>query len=1079
MAPLDFLRRNKPKTAAPKPRGESGRFHTDGFLDFDEINAALTGPRGIEKFDEMWRTDGDCRRALTMVVTPIVAGTWTVEPFADDEQEPTTEDEEVAAFVEWALTEHMRPKLNGHLWQAMTVAGRAGFAPFEQVYERARWRDRDVITLATLDLRLPKTIQRWPQSGHELQAVEQYATSTGATVLMAREDLVYYRFGAEGDNWEGQALDAATPIPTPDGWRTMGDLQPGDRVFDERGAIRHVTARRDWTDRPCYAVHLSSGETVIADANHQWLSHTHKARHRGGEPELLTTEQMATSLRYGGVANHALPLTRPVDHVAQHLPIDPYVLGYWLGDGNTDSSVITSADPEVADEFTRRGFPTTKAESARYRWKVGGDLQFKLRALGVLGNKHVPAAYLHGSIAQRLDLLRGLMDSDGNVGGKRDQRAEFSNTNCLLADAVMELVWGLGGRGTVRRVNRAGVRAIMGRDCRVKDVYRVCFHLPEHCPFWLPRKADRYDSTRARARDFHYVESIVAVSRRGTICIEVDSPSHLFLCGRTMVPTHNSLLRPAYKHWRMKDAIERIQAIGIERASIGIPTGYPPTGASTEDLATFEDFLENVRANDSSYFLAPGPRADHMKTADGTQGWFWEFVTPSQTEGAATAIDAALKYHKAQIDGVVVAEFMRLGQQGEGARATADVQQDPFYAFCEALASIVIEDEINEALIPRLVDLNFESDRYPQLKCSLIDSTSLEQLAAFVSSLAEKGAIRVEPTLEAYLRDRADLPPADEDAIKEREEQAFQRAQEMAELAKPKPGDKDDDDRPPGRAARGEPPKRTDKPAQLSLDDPITLARQDRELRAWEQAVSLDRIEASIDGARERFEQAAGTHARALAVALARKEPDADGVVGADAVEAMRDLRDAIEAELEGLYLTGRATVVEELGRQRLQNAGFTLAAGDPPGEVPPGERRTLAERAKAAAEAIRAAAVAAVAAARFRRGAGAAVIQANAEASAMAALRGQAMEHASGVLNAGRTHEAEVRSEEIAGSRYTSILDGRRCPSCAAADDDVLRPLDDPVRLARIPPNPDCHGGGRCRCLEAYELLDEAPSYA
>ena len=92
-----------------------------------------------------------------------------------------------------------------------------------------------------------------------------------------------------------------------------------------------------------------------------------------------------------------------------------------------------------------------------------------------------------------------------------------------------------------------------------------------------------------------------------------------------------------------------------------------------------------------------------------------------------------------------------------------------------------------------------------------------------------------------------------------------------------------------------------------------------------------------------------------------------------------------------------------------------------------------------------------------------------------MAALARQAQVHASSVLNAGRTVAGRrLQADEIPGSRYTIILDGRRCPTCAAADDDVLRPLDDPVRLARVPPNPGCQGGGRCRCIEAFQYRDE-----
>ena len=232
--------------------------------------------------------------------------------------------------------------------------------------------------------------------------------------------------------------------------------------------------------------------------------------------------------------------------------------------------------------------------------------------------------------------------------------------------------------------------------------------------------------------------------------------------------------------------------------------------------------------------------------------------------------------------------------------------------------------------------------------------------------------------------------------------------------------------------------------------------------------MSLDRIEQTINDAQARLEAQAGDQARALAVAMARGQK-----------APTNDLSQAIAATLSGLFVTGRHTVVEELQRQRLgQSADWMLDAGGPE-DVPAADARVIAQRAQAAADAIRAATQAALASSAFIRGASDASTQAAAEQAAMGALRSQAQAHASGVLNAGRTTQAAADAGQIKGSRYTSILDGRRCAACALADDDVLRPLDDPVRLARVPPNPDCEGGGRCRCMEAFELLDEAPSDA
>jgi hypothetical protein len=918
---------------------------------------------------------------------PMASGTWEVRPFGDENDPTTPEDEEVAQFVQWALMDHMAPNLYAHIWELWRVVARAGRVPFEQIYEVAQWRDRTVLTLKTLDLRLPRTIQRYIQDGPDLVALEQW-TPNGGQAMLPMRDVVFYRLGAEGDNWEGEALDPATPIATPDGWRTMGDLRPGDKVFDETGSIRYVTARRDWQDRPCYAVTFSSGETVVADANHKWMSHTHKVRHRGGAPELLSTEQMAATAKYGKLNNHAVPLAGALDRPAQHLLIDPYVLGYWLGDGSAAGGMITTADEEVLTLFAERGYPTRPLVGARYGYCVKGGLGKQLIALGLINNKHVPEQYLRGSFEQRYELLRGLMDSDGNVGGKNAQCAEFSNTNRDLADAVLDLTRGLGGRARIQTVLSKGPQMIMGRLATAKDLYRVHFTTPAN-PFCMARKAERWAADKTIPRAYHFIQSIVPVEPRTTVCIEVDSPSHLFLAGRSLLATHNSLLRPAYKHWKYKAALELVEAIGLEKTAVGVPTGYPPRSAAQDELDAFEEFLSTIRANEASFFMAPGPRADHASTVNGTDGWFWEFVTPAQDKAAAVAIDAAIQRHAAKIDAVVLGEFMRLGQQGVGARATADVQQDPFLALVETLAAIVIEAPINTQLIPRLVGLNYSTTRMPKLACSLIDSTSLEELATFASTLAAQGLLRPEPTLEAYLRAKADFPEADEQAIAQQADEAMKRAQEMAALAPEKP-------------APGEKPKPGAKPAEkppTKLDaEPKTLARSDRPLKAWEQTMSLDRIEATIDDAQARLEASAGEQTRALAVAMARGQK-----------ASTTDLEAAIEATLEGLFVTGRATVVEELQRQKLGDLGWMLDAGGPD-EIPPAERKTLRDRAKAIAATIRAQVVAAVASIQIQRGATDASVQASAEAAAMAALRGQAQVHASSVLNAGRTVQATTR---------------------------------------------------------------------
>ncbi|HEU4656313.1 MAG TPA: hypothetical protein VFR97_02255, partial [Capillimicrobium sp.] len=520
-----------------------------------------------------------------------------------------------------------------------------------------------------------------------------------------------------------------------------------------------------------------------------------------------------------------------------------------------------------------------------------------------------------------------------------------------------------------------------------------------------------------------------------------------------------SLLRPAYKHWQRKEGLELMQAQALERSGKGVPTGYPPTQANQDDLDAFEQFLTDVGSDNAGYFLAPGP---HAENADTGQGWRWEFVTPKDAKGSAEGYKVAIDGQSDKIAAAVLQEFMRQGMSKVGTNATAETQQNPFLLMCEALATIVFEAPLNEQLVPRILDANgMRPKRMPKIRCSLIDETTLEELAGYVAQLAEKGAIRPEPTLEAYLRQRADLPPADEDALREQEEAEHERERELLEARGGGPRDGDGD----GTVQEKDAPAR-------KANATRTLRRADRDLKAHELHMSLDRIETAIDGARDRIQQAAGPAVHAVCVELAQRAAAGRAVSHGKPPE---QLVDALEQEVRHLYEQGRLSVREELQRQSSLHIEppVTLGRAD---DV----ARFLRDVAVTAATNIAAAIVSELLRLRARQRPGepavdVAVYQQAAEEAARGAIRHEAQTNASAVVNAGRSDQADDVADLIAGSRYTSILDGNRCDECRRADDDVLRPLDDPVRVARKPPNRMCAGGGRCRCMEAFQLRDEA----
>ncbi|MFN7305326.1 MAG: phage terminase large subunit family protein, partial [Acetobacteraceae bacterium] len=166
----------------------------------------------------------------------------------------------------------------------------------------------------------------------------------------------------------------------------------------------------------------------------------------------------------------------------------------------------------------------------------------RLRMLDLLENKHIPPAYLRASRSQRLDLVRGMMDSDGTItpDGKR---CEFSNADPKLVNGMVELLRSLGYKPNVY-FSASRRKVINGDDLVCQDYWRVSWTAYVEEPmFRLSRKVARMRSIahgrpgRSRRRRIISIEPTDSVPVR---CIEVDSPNHLYLCGKGWVPTHNT-----------------------------------------------------------------------------------------------------------------------------------------------------------------------------------------------------------------------------------------------------------------------------------------------------------------------------------------------------------------------------------------------------------------------------------------------------------------------------------------------------------------------------------------------------------
>lgn len=333
----------------------------------------------------------------------------------------------------------------------------------------------------------------------------------------------------------------------------MGELKPGDVVFDEQGKPCNVVATiGPFWPKAVYKVCFDDGEMIRADAGHEWLTETLAARQSAGRkanrqppnmpqlarpqtrvlPAIVTTEEIFATLtsRKDNTSNHVVRNCAALYLPDVDLPVPPYVMGVWLGDGTRGSGSFTSADAQVVDEVRACGYTVTKFASAKYAYNAHGLIKH-LRTAGVLTEKFIPSAYLRASAAQRLALLQGLMDTDGTA--LPSGACEFYSTSRRLMDNFRELLVSLGLKGQIS----TGRATLNGKDCGEK--YRIKFTTSRPV-FRLCRKLARQKQKECGRTQHRTIVDVQLTETEYVKCITVDSPSHLFLAGYSMVPTHNS-----------------------------------------------------------------------------------------------------------------------------------------------------------------------------------------------------------------------------------------------------------------------------------------------------------------------------------------------------------------------------------------------------------------------------------------------------------------------------------------------------------------------------------------------------------
>ena len=356
-----------------------------------------------------------------------------------------------------------------------------------------------------------------------------------------------------------EPISTKIPAPVPGGYIRMGDLKEGDKIFTHDGSLTTIGKVFDKGVQDIYKITFSDGRTALCGADHLWdvyvMSHGRYVR------KTIDTKSMMKDYKYGKPESfkrryHIPALSAPVEYPHRGVPIDPYTLGALIGNGvlGNRSLSISSGTPEVPYRIAKRnGFVVREDTKSKYRyqfWTDDGETistkDFFIDLPEMVGKlsheKYIPEIYIHNDVQTRMELLQGLMDTDGSIS-YNDGRFGVSYSSCskqLLLD-IQELIRSLGYNGNISEDKRT-------EKYRSSYCGSIIFQVPnEFKPqmFTLPYKlviaCSAVNYKKHRNYDMITVKEIEFSHREEARCIYVTDPSHLYVTNQFIV-THNTTL---------------------------------------------------------------------------------------------------------------------------------------------------------------------------------------------------------------------------------------------------------------------------------------------------------------------------------------------------------------------------------------------------------------------------------------------------------------------------------------------------------------------------------------------------------
>lgn len=370
-------------------------------------------------------------------------------------------------------------------------------------------------------------------------------------------------------------------------------------------------------------------------------------------PKVRTTQEIVDTLFYGkrGDTNHSIPVCGALKMPATTLPIDPYVLGAWLGDGSSAGASITNADQEILDRIEAAGYkigcPYGHSSGAAKIYGIGKlidgtALHTQLRLAGLLLNKHIPKEYLRASVEQRLSLLRGLMDTDGHAG--TNGTIEWCSILPELANSFAELARSLGQKAVIY----CHPAKLYGKWCGYR--YRVRW-TPTINPFGLQRKADRVVLGGDQALRNHHrmIVSAEPIPSSPMRCLTVDSPHGLFLAGEAMIPTHNTRAGAQWVIQRAYEGKGPITLIGQSAFDTREVMIKGPSGIIPNSPPWFKPVYESSKRllswpNGVVAYCFSGDEPEQQKGPNVQSGWLDEWCKFRYAEETWNQFSFTLRY---------------------------------------------------------------------------------------------------------------------------------------------------------------------------------------------------------------------------------------------------------------------------------------------------------------------------------------------------------------------------------------------------------------------------------------------------